>query len=360
MMSRKSCKVAFTILCFVTVVFMVSYWFYKYEIEDRDIAVVDYVSLEEAKDVEFPVASICFVNPFKSSWINETSTDINTTSYLEYLKGELFDERFQHIDYERFTLNLSDYFLLGEELWKKESSYSSTLSIKHKQIYNGFYFHALTKCFTFQIEFGKRRSLKEIHLHYDLQQLLLDWFEGDGVRPMMFFDLQYPGQFLLRVTDASFLNLDKKDKSLTIWIQEIELLRSRSSRQRNCVENKEAYDDMVLMKHLSSNGCRAPYHSIDQSFPICNTQEKMKKSMYKFHNVRDEYCPKACHRISKLPFTNQRVFSVENISLVWTLTIAYPDDVRIITQYQEVDVHCLIGNIGGYIGLFLGNDIHFM
>ena len=28
--------------------------------------------------------------------------------------------------------------------------------------------------------------------------------------------------------------------------------------------------------------------------------------------------------------------------------------VRIITQSKEVDIHSLIGNIGGYLGLFLG------
>ena len=75
--------------------------------------------------------------------------------------------------------------------------------------------------------------------------------------------------------------------------------------------------------------------------------------MYDFHNARDEYYSKACHRFSKILFTNQRFLSSTE-SQTWTLTIGYPDDIRIITQYQEVDVHSLIGNIGGYIGLFLG------
>ena len=29
---------------------------------------------------------------------------------------------------------------------------------------------------------------------------------------------------------------------------------------------------------------------------------------------------------------------------------------KIIQQSKEVDIHSLIGNIGGYVGLFLGND----
>ena len=32
---------------------------------------------------------------------------------------------------------------------------------------------------------------------------------------------------------------------------------------------------------------------------------------------------------------------------------------RIMTHAKEVDIHGLVGNIGGYIGLFLGNYISF-
>ena len=38
------------------------------------------------------------------------------------------------------------------------------------------------------------------------------------------------------------------------------------------------------------------------------------------------------------------------------LLISYPDKIKVITQLKSVDAHMLIGNIGGYIGLFLGNS----
>ena len=352
-MGRKSCKIFFTILCCIVVAFMVSYWYYKYEIEDRDIGVVDYVSLEEATEVEFPVASLCFVSPFKSNWVNKTSSDINTTAYLQYLKGNLDDQRFKDIDYEHLSLNISDYFIGAKEIWKKGSEYTRILQIDHTEVYNGFYHNTLTKCFAFNIKMGRRRSLKQIHLDYNLPKLLDDWYSDTGEKPMIFFDLQYPGQFLLRVNDASYILLHENDQTMTIWIKEIEFLKSRNSRQRNCVEGEKSYDEMVLKKHLAKVGCKSPYHSKEKHFPTCDSPEKIKKSIYDFHNVRDEYYPKACHRLSKILFANQR-FLPSTESQTWTLTIGYPDDIRIITQYQEVDVHSLIGNIGGYIGLFLG------
>ena len=36
------------------------------------------------------------------------------------------------------------------------------------------------------------------------------------------------------------------------------------------------------------------------------------------------------------------------------ISVYFPSKGKTITQLQEVDVHTLIGNIGGYIGLFLG------
>ena len=47
-------------------------------------------------------------------------------------------------------------------------------------------------------------------------------------------------------------------------------------------------------------------------------------------------------------------FEQESRDTFWTIRIEYPEEVKIITQTKDVDVHSLIGNIGGYLGLFLG------
>ena len=39
---------------------------------------------------------------------------------------------------------------------------------------------------------------------------------------------------------------------------------------------------------------------------------------------------------------------------IWRFSISYPEHLRIIIQSKEVDIHSLIGNIGGYLGLFTG------
>ena len=60
----------------------------------------------------------------------------------------------------------------------------------------------------------------------------------------------------------------------------------------------------------------------------------------------------------EMPFINYKhditARNYENKSNSYMLSFSYPPMTKIITQSQTVDAHSLIGNIGGYIGLFLG------
>ena len=107
-------------------------------------------------------------------------------------------------------------------------------------------------------------------------------------------------------------------------------------------------------------GCRPPYIQLhknseeyEDTVALCKSEKKLKESKYNFYKARTDYFPKACHRISRL---NYYVKSY-SVQLNWRITILYPEEVKMITQSKEVDIHALIGNIGGYIGLFLGRFI---
>ena len=95
--NRITFRLSFAMLCFITVGSMVLYWFYKYRVEDRDIGVVDYHSLKDVRDIKYPLVSMCFVNPFIEQKLNNTNTSINLTQYRQYLKGDIFQRRFENI-----------------------------------------------------------------------------------------------------------------------------------------------------------------------------------------------------------------------------------------------------------------------
>ena len=71
---------------------MMGYWFYKYEVEDRGIGVVDYAPLESAEAIKFPDVSLCLQTPFHDKNLKAINSNITAWNYQEYLAGERYDE----------------------------------------------------------------------------------------------------------------------------------------------------------------------------------------------------------------------------------------------------------------------------
>ena len=94
---------------------MVGYWFYKFNVEDRDIGVVDYELLVEIPDTAVPVPILCFSNPFLPQKLSQIS------KYIEYMKGDFFDNEMANIAYENVTFNLHEYLMYGEIKWRNGS-----------------------------------------------------------------------------------------------------------------------------------------------------------------------------------------------------------------------------------------------
>ena len=362
--SRDRIKSFFTKLCSIAVAFMIGYWVYKFKVEDRDIGIVDYLALKTANHIEMPIASLCFKDPF----INENlkkfnediwSTDINRESYLEYLKGNIFDAKFEVVHYKNVTIDLGDYFLYVKEQWHNGSSLkNSSLRVDHKEVFSGFFLRSFLKCFIVQYNINENRHIKGVRLYYDLKKLLSDWSDW-GSKMKFYLKVHHPGQFLLGDDPISDY-LDEKSTSLAAWIKDIEILERRNSEKRECSKESISYDNMILKEYMENMKCRVPYINSGKSIPSCNTTDEMKDSTLDYFEPEILQIPKACKRISKMRVTTQPKAKNYGQSEKWYFTLVYPKEVKIITQSKEVDFHALIGNIGGYLGLFLGKKFNFV
>ena len=117
------------------------------------------------------------------------------------------------------------------------------------------------------------------------------------------------------------------------------------------------FDDFVMEKHHEEIGCSAPYHN--SSKPFCTTKEKLKEFMYEVTKVKTKYFPPPCQAMSTISYTSVNSKESKKINKANVTTLSrpyfyYPNKIKMITQSQSIDVQALIGNIGGYIGLFLG------
>ena len=73
---------------------------------------------------------------------------------------------------------------------------------------------------------------------------------------------------------------------------------------------------------------------------------------YEVTAVKEKYFPPPCQEITDVKYKLQTSEYINSTTL--GVAIFYPSLMKQISQTQYVDAHTLIGNIGGYIGLFLG------
>ena len=81
----------------------------------------------------------------------------------------------------------------------------------------------------------------------------------------------------------------------------------------------------------------------------------MKKSYIDLGLLPPGYHLVPCQDIIEVPYKFYK--QPLNKTKGFTIYVTYPsNNVKRVRQSQAVDVHALIGNIGGYIGLFVGNS----
>ena len=346
--NRQMFRCLFVFTCIVVVTGMIYYWVYKFLIDDRDIGVVDYEDIDES-DMDLPVVSICIDHPFLEKNIEMRDSELNGSTYLKHLKGDIYEERFESSDYENLTLNLNDYLNKIKIDFRNGSAiYVYDLMAGHDITFNGFYYEWFLKCFGYPMDKKKYGKIKRVSYIYNGEDLVQDLPRlGQTNRISISLWIHYPGQLLLR-PDNAFLGMQVGQKR--VYINEIEFLQSRRKRSRKCEANWKSYDGVVLEKHIALQGCVAPYHRPFQFGRMCKNQTEIQNYYYDFQSIGERYQEKACTRISKLGVQGGNTY-VGTMELV----INYPSIVKTIKQSKEVDFHSLIGNIGGYIGLFLGN-----
>ena len=351
--SRKVIKTCFTILCTITVAFMMGYWFKKYEFDDRDIGVVDYTPLEEAKDIKFPDVSICIVNPFHAENLKATNSDITVWDYSSYLDGEHYDKMYEEIDFANVTLDLNQYFLFAQVMWQDGTSKSILSdSITYIETFTGFQFlfsgSYFLRCFTMRLNVEEQQRVNKVRVNFDKKRMISDLSADEN---NLLLVVHYPNQFFLHKSiQVSPVSLDKVVVT-GFNMEKIEILKQRNSRHRKCSRDIENYDKNIVDEVLQKTGCRPPYLRSHQSYPRCKTQKDIKEGKIDSLARKRVRIPNACQRISEV---REQIQNVEENFTMWGLGIAYPEEVKIIEQSKDVDVHSLIGNIGGYLGLFLG------
>ena len=356
MPKMKSPIICFKVCCVLAASIMIGYWMYKFHKND-DITSIEYKTIMDLDDVVLPELSLCLREPFLPVPLNEIG--VTKLKYVQYLMGVRNSTKsYQNIDYHNVTLNIFDYFEKAVIRFKHKKKYGigacydirNCSYLKFKNNYNGVMKGTFFKCFGFEIN---KKYSKHLDYFFILFNRNLSYAIGEASASLFNFNL--PNQLIrnlhgmqpFRWNDDTELGID------LLEVSSIEILKRRNKKEDPCTNDWMSYDQIIELKHLESIGCRAPYQAIQTEIPVCDTKEKMEESLMDVQELAQKHHP-PCKEMPSVVYNygiaNHEADLGDNIALY----ASYPDKWKVITQTQAVDVHALIGNIGGYIGLFLG------
>ena len=124
-------------------------------------------------------------------------------------------------------------------------------------------------------------------------------------------------------------------------------------------------------------GCQPPYWTSNKNLKLCNNTENLRlfaSDIYLegvMESKKPKYIDKPCVDIQRLAYNyDENDISLEQLKKTTTGLKIFPNDSVVLTQVDLLDqnfkeirqvrafgIESLIGNIGGYIGLFLGYSL---
>ena len=129
-----------------------------------------------------------------------------------------------------------------------------------------------------------------------------------------------------------------------------------SHQNNSCIPKQTKFDSLVLSNHTKTYGCRATYDSINSNLPVCVGMENIKKSQFDGKRIDLDQFDHPCDSILDITLEydefNEGGSDIQDNEIV--IGITFPDRVKVIQQSKEISFHALVGNSGGYVGLFLG------
>ena len=386
MVKSSTVKFLYHSACLISTIGLFCYCGWRF-IQNKSNSLVDFRSYnQEGKDI-YPSFSICFfsywepsgnLNPGRNGFYNvdilKSQFGIDDLhSYIHFLEGRIWNETISNVNYDDVTMNLEDYlYAVGVSLNTIDSTAKYAWQNNESRYYNSsntqmvkFPFFTsmrlpLQKCFTIDFSskpFSEDKNQKITYIHLETK----NW-KSLGVNSRYF--IHYPGQLLRAVQlDYEFNGtgiVAGKLHSKFLWIHIMEVIRRRNTFKTTCNTNSHKDFDSIAASLIGQAKCKPP-HWTNPDFPVCNNKESIEK-----FNIKKDFpdtkflssYDKPCDQVQTATFTIQEIDRKEyenNPDNNGSLGIIFNSpDYREIKHIQDFNFESLIGNIGGYIGLFLG------
>ena len=360
---RKNIPSIFKIVCIVATICMLASCTYDF-VQNKDSSEISIVAFNDDEDSIYPQTSLCFTDILLDDELKKIGDGVNARSYAMFLNGAIWDDRMKGLDIEKVTRRLEDY-VLGTCV---QSHYGSHCDGKGRLSTMISLYGA--KCLLFQYTYPKRVT----RAHMWIKSSIF----ANGIRPIHSYEFVFNPVFpqqVNRITSAITKWPPRVNASDTyvvkIYVSQIEVIRRRRKRGNDCY-NWKKYDSIVQDKILSEVGCR-PFNSTSMmKLPVCSTKEQMKQVRGKFFETLANNGVPPCSEIQSLQTKvdeydtdsgEQKYYPDLQTNLSETdgwfrVFVEFKENTfKAIKQNRAYTVQSLIGNAGGYVGLFVGYTV---
>jgi len=366
-------KAFYICICvFVTISFSLwTFWVYQ---RDEDLTNIQVRQFHEDEESIYPSITLFFYSPIpEPEKLKEYGEDLTAAKYKRFLQGDEWSEILKSVNYNDVTLNIWDYFIEYAVQFDDDENFVFSKSTPNKM--NGWKApysagnFSVGKAFTIDIPFlpSKKVRALTIKLKTDVfpnqlrphQVSPFSGFNGFGVY------FHYPGQ-LWRAKHFRKMNwpLRTKNSSKTYYmqfeIQNIEIIQNRNKRNTPCLNGILDLDELHFQSVSKRLPCKPPYFNFGENLTSCNSREEMQlcHSLFLSYDLGDNLKHPPCRSLEKLEYNYMELDLRENNPAFVQIDVMFIDDTyREILRVKAVTLESLLGNIGGYIGIFLGYSI---
>ena len=174
--------------------------------------------------------------------------------------------------------------------------------------------------------------------------------------------IHYPNQFLTATCARYSWKKHKlqEDYTMKFSLQNVIVLNRRNKRRSPCIEDWMHHDQVIRRNIMEEVGCQPPHWDKITDLPKCSSPKQM-KYFYEM-NVSAQYPP--CKQIKKVIYAYEELKYIDDNPWEWTkvpndtlfkVMIEFKDSSFMeIMHVRAFDIESLIGNAGGYLGLFTG------
>ena len=349
----------------------------SYFTENKDFSFVEYKKYNTGPEYLYPSISLYFHNPFYDGALRKNGSGL--VWYADLLQRENNTSAMSPLSYDNVTVNIKQNFLgyditysnystmfipvedlLFDKVW--EIPYVSYRSIHGKAItmdipyINGMNVIFVELIFKKEIFPNKARPRKIVNDH----KTELDGFE-------VLFHL--PGQFLLGNAKGSgkwnWPKLDDqhlRNVKMKFNIRNVDMLKQRNKRNDGCYEDFSNHDQLILDKIMAEANCRPFYTQTTLQLPVCNLVQLRKHFDMTPNDVITQFDP-PCQSMTKVQFDFEDVYDSDfgiqrNNESKISIGVDIMDQLfNQVEQTSAYNLGNLVGDIGGYLGLFLGYAI---